>query len=56
MAAAKAAGGVGEVIFKAACAGLGVATLLSGGWLAANMHAGFSYHNNLKREQQAQQK
>ena len=46
--------GTADTLFKLTTTGLGVATILTGGWLAANMWAGFDYHRKHPQAQLGQ--
>ena len=46
--------GTADTLYKLTTAGLGVATILTGGWLGLNMWAGFDYHRKHPQAQLGQ--
>ena len=46
--------GTADTLFRLTTAGLGVATILTGAWLGANMYAGFDYHRKHPQAQLGQ--
>ena len=46
--------GTADTLFRLTTAGLGVATIVTGAWLGANMYAGFDYHRKHPQAQLGQ--